>query len=153
MNSFFLTELKEFLKVKLEEFMLEQKHNKIEQVNIFIGDFPPKKNISDHPFPAVLIIPVSGYSHAGQDVVSVALVPCIYCGEAGSAETAEMDMALLISIIKRALAPCEKEPLCARYKLEKDSKGTLFTWKKSDLQPRPFMQASLMTDWIMKGLE
>ena len=128
-------------------------------VRIFIGDLPPKKRGSgdtealDDRFPCVVLVPLSGQTDSGEDAVSVALICGVYCGEEGDAEGAETDMILLLSRIRQSLAPCLKEPLEARYRLTPDEKGRLCPWEKSDMQPRPYMQATLMTCWRMKGLE
>ena len=60
---------------------------------------------------------------------------------------------LMKAVRAEDLAPCLKEPLEARYRLTPDEKGRLFPWEKSDMQPRPYLQATVMTHWRMKGLE
>lgn len=128
-------------------------------VQVFIGDLPPKKRCPgdvekpDGPFPCVVLIPASGQTDDGEDAVTVALVCGVYCGDAGDAEGAETDMALLLSRIRQSLTPCRKEALDRRYRLTEDAKGRLFPWEKSDMQPRPYIQATVMTHWRMKGLE
>ncbi len=128
-------------------------------VRVFIGDLPPKKRHAgdtdklDDRFPCVLLVPVSGHSNDGEDAVTVALICGVYCGEEGDAEGAEMNLALLLSRIRQSLTPCLKTPLERRYRLTGDAKGRLFPWEKSDMQPRPYIQATVMTEWRMKGLE
>lgn len=128
-------------------------------VRVFIGDLPPKKRgsgdteVLDDRFPCIVLVPLSGQTDSGEDAVTVALICGVYCGEEGDTEGAETDMILLISRIRQSLIPCLKEPLEARYRLTPDEKGRLFPWEKSDVQPRPYVQATLMTQWRMKGLE
>lgn len=128
-------------------------------VQVFIGDLPPKKRRPGdvekpgEPFPCVVLIPLSGQSDGGEDAVTVALVCGVYCGDAGDAEGAESDMALLLSRIRQSLTPCRRDALDHRYRLTEDAKGRLFPWEKSDMQPRPYIQATVMTCWRMKGLE
>ncbi len=126
---------------------------------VFIGDLPPKKRRPcdaekpGEPFPCVVLIPLSGQTDSGEDAMTVALICGVYCGEEGDAEGAETDMALLLSRIRQSLAPCLKAPLDGRYRLTPDEKGRLFPWEKTDTQPRPYLQATVMTHWRMKGLE
>ena len=128
-------------------------------VQVFIGDLPPKKRRSgtveplDESFPCIVIAAVSGHWDGGEDMATVALIGGIYAPEEGDAEGAEMDMAVLFSRIRQSLFPCRKHPLEERYRLTEDTRGRLFPWEKSDMQPRPYMQATLLTHWRMKGLE
>ena len=53
---------------------------------------------------------------------------------------------------ERVFHPCVNKPLERQFKLVEDAKG-YFPWEKSDMQPRPYIQATMMTHWRMKGLE
>lgn len=153
-----LTDLAE-LRLALRPSAVSGSGEEFRTVQIFIGDLPPKRRRSgdtealDDRFPCVVLVPLSGQTESGEDAVTAALICGVYCGEEGDAEGAETDMALLLSRIRQSLAPCLKEPLEARYRLTPDEKGRLFSWEKTDMQPRPYMQATLMTQWRMKGLE
>lgn len=166
MNPFFLPALKARLLADLADLRLDWRGSVPEgeaepsrPVQVFIGDLPPKKRRPGdaekpgEPFPCVVLIPASGQTDDGEDAVTVALVCGVYCGDAGDAEGAETDMALLLSRIRQSLTPCRKEALDRRYRLTEDAKGRLFPWEKSDMQPRPYIQATVMTHWRMKGLE
>ncbi|WP_300908886.1 hypothetical protein [uncultured Desulfovibrio sp.] len=176
MSPFFLPALKARLLADLADFRLEGRgsspcrqdggqprsatgRHPDRSVQIFIGDVPPKKRrpgdaeALDDPFPCVVLIPLSGQADGGEDAVTVALVCGVYCGEEGDAEGAETTLALLLSRIRQSLAPCLKTPLERRYRLTEDAKGRLFPWEKSDMQPHPYIQATVMTHWRMKGLE
>ncbi len=162
MNPFFLKAVKTRLETDLADLMLENRNgdqSSLRHVKFFIGDLPPKQRRTtevespEDPFPCVVIVPASGHGDGGEDVVSVALIYGIYCPESGDAEAAEMDHALLLSRIRQSLFPCCKAPLEQRYRLTEDTKGRLFPWEKSDMQARPYIQATVMTHWRMKGLE
>lgn len=184
MNPLFLLALKKHLEESLADLTLESRDSTDapRQVQIFIGDLPPKKRRPgssekkdtnglapsqmqgasggkatpeklDDYFPCVVLVPASGQLDSGEDVVTVAVIYGVYCPEDGDAEGAEMDHGVLLSRIKQSLYPCLKSPLDARYRLTEDAKGRLFPWEKSDLQPRPYIQSTLMTHWRMKGLE
>lgn len=166
MSPFFLPALKARLLADLADLRLDRRGPDVtgetpelsRSIQIFIGDLPPKKRAVgaesvDEPFPCVVLIPASGQTDSGEDAVTVALVCGVYCGDAGDAEGAETDMALLLSRIRQSLTPCRAQPLDRRYRLTEDAKGRLFPWEKSDLQPRPYMQATVMTHWRMPGLE
>ncbi len=164
MNPFFLKTLQKHLIERLADFRLEWRGegdapDGYGAVRIHVGDLPPKQRrpgmvgrLADS-FPCVVLVPVSGESVSGEDAVSVALVCAVFCGEEGDAEAVETDCALLLSRLRQALQPCLKQPLDQRYRLTTDDKGRLFPWEKSDLQPRPYLQATLMTRWCMKGIE
>lgn len=167
MSPFFLPALKARLLADLADLRLDRRVPDVtgdapepsRPVQVFIGDLPPKKrrpgcpDKSDEPFPCVVLIPTSGQTDDGEDAVTVALVCGVYCGDAGDAEGAETDLAVLLSRVRQSLAPCVRLPLDRRYRLTEDAKGRLFPWEKSDLQPRPYIQATVMTHWRMKGLE
>lgn len=156
MNPFLLLALKTHLLTNLDErhFVGKGPDNvdSLQSAQVFIGGLPPQ-NPQRESYPHVLIIPRQGHACQGETVVTVALVCGIYNPEPGDAEGAEMDMALLLSRIRQSLFPCVKCPLDSRYRLTEDAKGRLFFWEKTDAQPRPYMQATLMTHWRMKGLE
>lgn len=164
MNPLFLPALKARLLADLADLRLDWRGSgecvePCHPVQVFIGDLPPKKRRPgdveklDDRFPCVLLAPVSGQSNDGEDAVTVALICGVYCGEEGDAEGAEMNLALLLSRIRQSLTPCLKQPLERRYRLTEDARGRLFPWEKSDMQPRPYLQATVMTCWRMKGLE
>lgn len=163
MNPFLLPSLKERLLTDLATLQLECRHAEATEerqaVQVFIGDLPPKKRKPgtidplQEFFPCIVIVPVAGQEDSGEAAVTVALVCGVYNAEDGDAEGAEMDMALLLSRVRQSLTPCLKEALDKRYRLTPDSKGRLFPWEKSDMQARPYMQATMMTQWRMKGLE
>lgn len=164
MNPFFLKTLQEHLTAMLADFRLEWRGEGDAPegygvINVYVGDLPPKKRrpgtqgaLADS-FPCVVLVPVSGESLNGEESVTVALVCGVFCGEGGDAEGAETDCALFLSRLRQALWPCFKKPLDNRYRMAPDEKGRQFPWEKSDLQPRPYIQAAMMTRWCMKGLE
>lgn len=178
MGADFLLALKARLLADLADLRLDWRGPAVEgeeeparAVQIFIGDLPPKKRrpaladkkeasagkpppekIDDY-FPCIVLVPTSGQEDQGEDVVSVGVIYGVYCAADGDAEGAEIDHWVLRSRIKQSLFPCRKQALDDRYKLVKDEKGRLFPWEKSDLQARPYIQATLMTCWRMKGLE
>lgn len=166
MNPLFLPTLKARLLADLADLRLDWRGpvpdgeaEPSRPVQVFIGDMPPKKRRpgdAEKPgdrFPCIVLAPVSGQTDGGEDAATVALIYGVYCGEDGDAEGAEMDSALLLSRIRQSLFPCLKSPLDRRYRLAEDAKGRLFPWEKSDMQPRPYVQATVMTHWRMKGLE
>jgi len=162
MNPFLLTALKKRLQDDLADLMLETRDGKDEDkrrpVQVFIGDLPPKKRAPGQTdplgeyFPCIILVPTSGSLEDGEDATVVAVIFAVFCPEDGDAEGAEMDFALLLSRIKQSLRPCVTKPLEKRFRLIEDAKG-YFPWEKSDMQPRPYIQATMMTHWRMKGLE
>lgn len=165
MNPSLLTALKKRLLTDLADCTLENRASEAETgtalrpIQIFIGDLPPKKRNPgtgdrlQEFFPCIVLTAVTGYAADGEDEAGVALVCGVYSAEDGDAEGAEMDLALLLSRIRQSLYPCSTYPLEQRYRLCPDSRGQFFVWEKSESQPRPYMQAVLMTHWRMKGLE
>lgn len=121
---------------------------------VFIGDLPSKQ-ADREDFPCVLLVQVGGGQGEGETQLTVGLICCVYNAEEGDREGAEMDMALLISAVTQALMPCAASPLNRRYRLVPDPRGqdTFLPWKKSDEQPRPYMQATIVSHWRMKGFE
>lgn len=153
MQSAFLTVLKKHLEQALKPLLLVRQGDTVRPTRIFIGDLPVKQTERDD-IPCVLLMPVSGYQQSGEACISVGLICCVYNNEEGDREGAEMDIALLLSTVTQALMPCVTAPLEHRYRLVPDSRtGFLLPWEKSDTQPRPFMQATLLSHWRMKGLE
>ncbi len=156
MNGCLLVALKKRLHVDLSAMSLLGSGTEgavIRPVHVHIGNLPPARSGDPAPQPFVLLAPVSGYLREGESTARVACVCSVYNPEEGDAEGAEMDMAALLSELARSLAPCCKMPLEGRYRLTPDEKGRLFPWEKSDMQPRPYLQATVMTCWRMKGPE
>lgn len=153
MQPAFITVLQKHLEQALASLPLVRQNETVRPPRIFIGDLPVKQTERDD-IPCVLLMPVSGYQQGGEAGISVGLICCVYNNEEGDREGAEMDIALLLSAVTQALMPCVTAPLASRYRLVPDPRtGFLLPWEKSDTQPRPFMQATLLSIWRMKGLE
>lgn len=119
---------------------------------VFIGDMPPKKG-EVYDLPCVLVIPAQGWEETGEACATVGLVCCVYNAEEGDREGAEMDVALLINAVTRALMPFRQTPLEKKFRLVPDAEGRYLRWNKNDMQPRPYVQASILSHWRMKGVE
>ncbi len=126
---------------------------------IWIGDFPPKRGAdqANRELPAVLIVP-----HAGNLIVpgsaslAVAMVAVIWNPEEGDGEAAENDLANLISGVQQALYPALDSvgvPLVKRYVLKADGQGRVLPWEKANSQPRPFLSATILSQWQYKHWE
>ena len=132
---------------------------------VFIGDMPPKRQNRAKPgqppsddsgrnLPCVVIVPVTGRQEDGESVTTVALICVVYNPQSRDAEAAEADLAVMLSTVTGALAPCANgEPLARRFNLEADSRGRLLPWVKSEAQPRPFLQATMTSIWRYRGWE
>ena len=70
-----------------------------------------------------------------------------------SAEGAEQDLAILMSCITRVLGSCRETPLERRFQLVPDHRGRLLAWEKAETNPKPFLQAAMLSHWTMKGWE
>ncbi len=149
--------LKKALETALADLALERqggrgKGDAQRPARVFIGDLPAKKE-EVHDLPCVLVIPAQGWEEGGESCATVGLVCCVYNGEDGDREGAEMDMALLINAATRALMPFRQTPLERKFRLVPDAEGRYLRWDKTDTQPRPYAQASLISHWRMKGVE
>lgn len=125
---------------------------------IWIGDLPPKrgKDKPDREIPCVIIIPLAGHQEDGCGIEAVALVCIVFNPEDGDGEGGENDLSVLISTIQGALMPALEsagEPLSRRFILEPDNRGRVLPWEKSGQQPRPFLQATITSQWRYKGWE
>ena len=110
----------------------------VQPVQAFIGDLPPPEN-GRKPFPCVILVPVSGHHEEGGETAVIALICCVYNPEPGDAEGPEQDLAILMSGIVRVLVP--------------DHRGRLLAWEKAETNPKPFLQAAMLSHWTMKGWE
>jgi hypothetical protein len=127
---------------------------------VFCGDLPPKRRERGaRDVPCVLLVPLAGHHEDGGDgsteaVAVIALVCVIYNPEEGDAEGAEADLAALLSAITGALLPCAHgEPLGRRFVLAPDAKGRFLNWEKGQDQPRPYLQATMTSQWRYRGWE
>lgn len=134
---------------------------------VFIGDMPPKRQhrsrTGQQPasegdagrnIPCVVLIPIAGHQEGGENVETLALICLVYNPEGRDAEAVETDLAVLLSTVGGALAPCANgEPLSRRFELESDAKGRLLPWEKFEEQPRPFLQATITSVWRYRGWE
>ena len=129
---------------------------------VFIGDTPPKRRNTPErlarEIPCVVIIPLTGHSkvdNASVETKSVIALACVvYSPEEGDMEGAEADLANLLSAVTGALLPCSQgEPLARRFVLETDEKGRILPWVKADEQSRPFLQATMTSQWTFKCWE
>jgi hypothetical protein len=125
---------------------------------VFVGDMPPKRKDKTRDVPCVVLIPLTGHHEVEEghtEAVSViALVCVVFNPEEGDAEGGEADLAALLSAITGTLLPCAQGvPLAKRFVLEADSKGKLLSWVKGEEQPRPFLQATMTSQWRYKGWE
>lgn len=157
MNPAFPIALRKALETALSSLPLDQQGGRgngdtQRPARVFIGDMPPKKR-EFYDLPCVLLIPAQGWQEDGEACATVGLMCCVYNAEEGDREGAEMDMALLLNAVTRALMPFRKAPLEKRFRLVPDSEGRYLRWDKTDKQPRPYAQAGIISQWRMKGLE
>ena len=124
----------------------------VQPVQVFIGDLPPPEN-GRKPFPCVILVPVSGHHEEWGETAVIALICCVYNPEPGDAEGAEQDLAILMSGITRVLGACRETPLERRFQLVPDHRGRLLAWEKAETNPKPFLQAAMLSHWTMKGWE
>lgn len=162
------------LKSRLEEalrpiFLLGQSDDGDTEcaAQVFIGDMPPKRQhrsrTGQQPasegdagrnLPCVVIVPIAGHQEGGENVETLALICVVYNPQSRDAEAAEADLAVMLSTVGGALAPCANgEPLARRFNMEEDSRGRTLPWVKSEAQPRPFLQATITSVWRYRGWE
>ena len=124
---------------------------------VFIGDFPAKREGGKdaREFPCILLTTVSGYGEGGEECVDIAAIAAVFNEENGDGEGLEMDLALLVSNISRALRKCLHTPLEERFALERDEKGRTYRYQRSGdpNQPRPFAQMTVISRWTAPGWE
>lgn len=123
----------------------------IQPVQVFIGSLPQPE--ASKPFPCVILMPVSGHHGGGVENICITLICCVYNPEPGDAEGAEQDLAILMSGITRVLGACRETPLERRFQLVPDHRGRLLAWEKAETNPKPFLQAAMLSHWTMKGWE
>ena len=63
----------------------------------------------------------------------------------GDAEGPEQDLAILMSGIVRVLGACREMPLERRFQLVPDHRGRLLAWEKAETNPKPFLQAAMLS--------
>lgn len=156
MNSFFLAALKARLAEDLASLYLsgvDSEDPVLHPVKIYIGNLPTAQSDVPDPQPFVLLIPVSGDFHLGENEIRIDCTCGIFNPEEGDAEGVEMDMAVLLSALASSLVPCSKTPLEGRYRLTEGSQGRLLSWTKSTVQARPYAETTMATYWRMKGVE
>lgn len=129
--------------------------DKVCQVQIFIGDLPPKKaGMAQSHIPFILIVPLDGHQEGGAAVTTLALICVVYNPSGRDSEEAEADLSVLLSSITGALAPLANgKPLDERFELEVDSRGRFLPWVKADSQAQPFLQATMTSTWRYQGWE
>lgn len=133
---------------------------------VYIGGLPPKRRPQgeDDPreVPCVVIVPHRGRleidSGGAITEESVGLICVVYnSGDDavdGDFEGVEADLANLVSAVIGALLPCaEGRPLARRFVLVPDDQGKMLAWAKAEEQPRPFLQATIVSTWNFKGWE
>lgn len=154
MNTAILLALKKHLEGNLNVRLLGQslESDAVTPVSVFIGDLPPPEK-GRKTFPCIILIPVGGHHDGGIEAATIALICCVYNPETGDAEGAEQDLARLMSDTGRVLCSCRETPLQGRFILTTDSQGRLLPWEKTEMKPRPFTQAVMLSCWQMKGWE
>jgi hypothetical protein len=127
---------------------------------VFLGDLPPKRSdAASREVPCVLLLPLAGHHEDGGDgyteaVAVIALLCVVYNPEDGDGEGGEADLAALLSAVTGALLPCAHGvPLARRFVLEPDKQGKILEWVKGQEQPRPYLQATMTSQWRFKGWE
>lgn len=158
--------LKEHLQTALQPVRLLGQSDKGDvecAAQVFIGDLPPKRQPQsgkpdrEQPgrnLPCVVLVPITGHHVEGQAVVTLALICVVYNPNGRDAEDAEADLAVLLSSVTGALAPCANgEPLARRFELLADAQGRILPWVKSEAQPHPFLQATITSVWQFRGWE
>lgn len=166
MSAVLLMRLKSCLEEALRPVLLLGQSDKGDvecAAQVFIGDIPPKRqhkpgqkasDDSGRNVPCVVIVPVAGHQEKGEGVETLAFICVVYNPDSRDAEAAEGDLAVLLSTVTGALAPCaEGVPLAKRFTLEADARGRLLPWVKSEDQPRPFLQATITSIWRYRGWE
>lgn len=167
MSAVLLMRLKEHLEEALRPVLLlgQSDNGDVEcAAQVFIGDMPPKRQQRSKPgqnvddtgrnLPCVVIVPVAGHQEGGEAVETLALICVVYNPQSRDAEAAEADLAVMLSTVTGALAPCANGvPLAKRFNLEADPRGRLLQWVKSEAQPRPFLQATITSVWRYRGWE
>lgn len=120
----------------------------VQPVQVFIGDLPPPEN-GRKPFPCVILVPVSGHHEEGGETAVIALICCVYNPEPATPR-ARNDLAILMSA-----SPAYSEPagdaLERRFQLVPDHRGRLLAWEKAETNPKPFLQAAMLSHWTMKA--
>jgi len=125
--------------------------------HIWIGDLPPKRSKEDwSALPGVILVPLSGHLGDEGGEAEVALICVVYNPEDGDGTGAEYDLGHLLSRITRLLLEALETkgcPLDDRFILLPDKSGKVLPWQKSEQQPKPFMQATMVSTWKYKGWE
>lgn len=158
MSSLLAGKIKEHLDEGLKNLMLlGQSSAGLEKrpPKVWIGDLPPKRKDKDsRELPCVLIVPLAGHFEEGSMVMTVALLCVVYNQEDTDGAGAETDLLNLISKIAELLLPAgQGTPIARRFILEPDERGRLLAWTKSENQPKPFVQADIITTWRYKAWE
>ncbi len=154
MNTAILPALKKHLEENLDVRLLGQSAggDAVTPVSVFVGDLPPQSN-SRKPFPCIILVPMSGHHEGGMEVANIALICCAYNPETGDSEGAEQDLARLMSDLTRVLGAFRETYMMNRFSLVPDSRGRTLYWEKAETKPRPFIQATMLSCWQMKGWE
>ncbi len=154
MNTAILPALKKHLEEGLCVRLLGQSEggDAVTPVRVFIGDLPPPEK-GRKPFPCIILVPLGGHHEGGMETATIALICCVYNPETGDAEGAEQDLARLLSDVTRVLGPFRESYLMRRFSLVPDSRGRFLYWEKAETKPRPFIQATMLSCWQMKGWE
>ena len=125
--------------------------------HVWIGDLPPKRDGKDWGgLPCVLLVPLSGHHNDEGAEVEVALICIVYNPEKGDGTGGESDLANLLSRVTAILIDAldsRGRPLDDRFILQPDHRGRVLPWQKSDQQPKPFTQATIISTWRYKGWE
>lgn len=125
--------------------------------HVWIGDLPPKRSDKDWgALPCVLLVPLSGHLNEDGGEVEVALICIVYNPEQGDSAGAEYDLANLMSKVAQLLIEALESkgcPLDDRFVLKPDKRGQILPWQKSDQQPKPFTQATIISTWRYKSWE
>ena len=156
MGALLTQKIKEHLEAGLADLpLLGQTSSGLEKrpAKVWIGDLPPKrKDKESRELPCVLIVPLAGHFEEGAMVMTVALLCVVYNNEEDDGTGAETDLLSLISKIAQLLLPAgQGAPIANRFILEPDEKGRLLSWTKSENQPKPFVQADIITTWQFKS--
>ena len=123
-------------------------------VQVFIGDLPPT-NKRESVFPCIILTPIAGEGEGGELFEEVAFLAGVFNGEEGDAEGAEMELAILRSLITRFLREALDRPVDERFTCIRDEKNRYMRWQRTDPlgQPRPFAQVAIISRWSIPGWE
>ena len=124
---------------------------------VWVGDLPPKRSEKDwSALPCVLLVPLSGHHGDEGAETEIALICIVYNPEKGDGSGGENDLANLLSKVVGLLIDAldsKGHPLDDRFILRPDNRGRVLPWQKSDQQPKPFLQATIISTWRYKGWE